>query len=383
MYPRRNGLAVLPMLDRRFSHVNPDEGITPAQELARVMAEVVGALGGTASVLTLHPTGRPAEVLYADGDELAQITTGLLLAGSLDWRYDHPDHHIWVMGGLEPDTYHGIAMPVRQVPGHSRLVITVFFATLDDEARAVAEAAYLARRPFAIGYFRLWQQDRLYRRDVEILQTALDRVGLAIFLVTKAGELAFANTAGRGLLEKRDGLYEQRRRLHASGRADNVALEAALDHVIDAGGNNKTLPLLIVEREGAAPLTISIVPSPFTTTEQGEVGAIVFAVDPDMDIKDLTAAVCRAYGLTRVETELAYQLASGRTLQEATTSMRLKSETTKGYLRSVFSKMGVSRQPDLIRLILVSLMRTSDDLEFELANPKDRSSPIRISAVQG
>lgn len=358
------------MLDRPPPRADPSTAITPEQELARVMAEVVAALGGAAAVLTIHPTGRGAEVLYADSDALAAAATGLLRAGALDWRHDHPDHHIWVTGGFAPHAPHAIAMPVRQVAGHSRLVITVFFATLDAEARALAEAAYLARRPFAVGYFRLWQQDRLYRRDVEVLRTALDRVGLAVFLVTKAGQLAFTNTAARQLLEQGTGLYERRGALHASNRADSVALEAALDHVIDAGRDSATLPLLIIHREDAAPLTISIVPSPFATVEPDEVGAIVFAVDPDMDITDLAAAVCRAFDLTRVETALACQLASGRTLQEATAQMRLKSETAKSYLRSIFSKMGVSRQSDLIRLILVSLVRTAGDREFELANRK-------------
>lgn len=363
---------------REYPH-GPDD-ITPEQELARVMSEVVAALGGTGAVLTIHPAQQPAEVVHADSERLRAITTDLLSTGSLDWRLDHPDHHIWVTGSFAPHAPHAIALPVRQVLGHSRLVVTVFFDTLDAEARAVAEAAFLARRPFAVGYFRLWQQDRLYRRDVEILRTALDRVGLAVFLVTKAGELAFANTAARRLLDQGGGLREQRGRLHASSRADTVALEAALDHVIDAGRASTVHPLLTVTRANAAPLTISIVPSPFAAVEAGEIGAIVFAVDPDMDITDLAAAVCRAFGLTRVETELACKLASGCTLQEATARMRLKSETAKSYLRSIFSKTGVSRQSDLIRLILVSLMRTSGEIEVDPPDAKSLAGQVRTPA---
>ena len=45
--------------------------------------------------------------------------------------------------------------------------------------------------------------------------------------------------------------------------------------------------------------------------------------------------------------------------------MHVKLETARTYLRSIFSKTGTNRQVDLVRLILVSLVRASDPREFE------------------
>lgn len=345
--------------------------ITAEQELARVMAEICAALGGTSAALTLHPAEQPASLVYAGpADDLQPRMAELLAAGALDWEQDHPDHHIWVSGEFAPHAPHAIALPVRRVPGHGRLVITVFFDTLDAERRAAAEAAYLDRRPFAVGYFRLWQQDRVHRRDVDTLRAALDRFGIAVMLVTKGGEVAFKNEAARKLLDIGDGLSEQRRRLRARGRADDRALEDAIDEAIDAGEGDdaRKVMMLSVQREDVAPLMISVVPSPVPVVEQGEIAAMVFTVDPAMDIRELARPVCDLFGLTRVEAELACLLAAGETLGDAADAIRVKRETARGYLRSMFNKTGVNRQADLIRMILLNLVRVSESLRYAVVN---------------
>ena len=342
----------------------PARLISPQEELARVMSEISGALQGSGAALTLHPSGRPAELLYADsGKGLEDVLTALLASNALDWNQEHEDHHIWLTGDFGRHAPQAIVLPVRQVSGHSRLVITVFFDTLDEERHAAAEAAYLQRRPFAVGYFRLWQQERLHRRDVASLRSALDRVDVAVMLIARSGKLSFANEAAHKLLEAGTGILERGGKLQAGNRADNVTLGVLITHVIDASEHLDTLdkvPLLTIKRDAASPLIVAVLPAPHPVAEDGEIAALVFAVDPDMEIMELAAPVCRAFGLTRVETDLACRLASGESVQEAATTMHVKLETARTYLRSIFSKTGTNRQVDLVRLILVSLVRATD-----------------------
>lgn len=331
------------------------------------MVEIAGALGGIGAALTIHPADRPTELVHAD-QGLAEIMAVLIRSGSLDWQQEHADHHIWLRGEFGRHAPHAVALPVRQVAGHSRLVITVFFATLDAERRAAADAAYLQRRPFAVGYFRLWQQERLHRRDVATLRAALDRVDIAVMLIAKSGSLAFANDAARKLLDAESGLYVRNGALRTHGGSAAVTLRVAIAHVIDANENGLSIdkaPLLKIDRAGLAPLIVAVLPAPHPVVEEGEIAALVFAVDPDVTIGEFAAPVCRVFGLTRVETELACKLASGATLQEAAASMHVQIETARTYLRAIFSKTGTNRQTDLVRLILTSLVRASDGRAFE------------------
>ena len=347
----------------------PARPISPGEELARVMAEIAGALQGSGAALTLHPSGRPAELLYADpGKGLEDVLAAMLASNALDWHQEHEDHHIWVRGEFGRHAPQAIVLPVRQVPGHARLVITVFFDTLDAERHAAAEAAYLQRRPFAVGYFRLWQQERLHRRDVAALRAALDRVDIAVMLIAKSGTLSFANDAAHKLLEAGAGILERNGKLQAANRADNVTLGVLITHIIDASEDLDTLdkvPLLTIARDGSSPLIVAVLPAPHPVAEDGEIAALVFAVDPDMEISELATPVCRAFGLTRVETDLACRLASGMSVQEAANAMHVKLETARTYLRSIFLKTGTNRQVDLVRLILVSLVRATDARQID------------------
>ncbi|MEL7401591.1 MAG: helix-turn-helix transcriptional regulator, partial [Pseudomonadota bacterium] len=56
-------------------------------------------------------------------------------------------------------------------------------------------------------------------------------------------------------------------------------------------------------------------------------------------------------GLTGAEAALAADLVSGKTVAEHANGRAISSETARGTLKQVFEKVGVSRQPELVRLI--------------------------------
>ena len=62
------------------------------------------------------------------------------------------------------------------------------------------------------------------------------------------------------------------------------------------------------------------------------------------------------FGLTPAEARLAIRLVNGLSLDEAAISLGVSRNTAKSHLRAVFSKTGVTRQPQLIQLILNSVV---------------------------
>jgi DNA-binding CsgD family transcriptional regulator len=65
------------------------------------------------------------------------------------------------------------------------------------------------------------------------------------------------------------------------------------------------------------------------------------------DAAEVTAA---AYGLTPGETRVLASLLAGRTLAHTAAALGVAPATAKSHLDSIFSKTGVSRQADLMRL---------------------------------
>lgn len=60
------------------------------------------------------------------------------------------------------------------------------------------------------------------------------------------------------------------------------------------------------------------------------------------------------FELTPAETSLAIQLANGLSFDEAAQALSIRLNTARAHLRSIFSKTGVRRQTELVRLFLNS-----------------------------
>ena len=61
------------------------------------------------------------------------------------------------------------------------------------------------------------------------------------------------------------------------------------------------------------------------------------------------------FQLTPAETALAIQMANGLSLEEAAEVLGIRRNTARAHLRSIFSKTGVRRQTELVRLFLNSV----------------------------
>lgn len=339
---------------------------TERHELAQVMHEIAEAMGARSAALTLHPEDGPPRLVHTDS--AAGLTHEMLIGlAEADLIALRPDEDFrWL---TLPDTGAvAMVLPVRPVPGHSRLLVTVFFDHVSDERRLLAEQVYLRRRPFAVGFFRLWQLERVQRRRTSALETALNLTELAVFLLDRAGCVVFTNQAAQNLLDNNGGLLVRERRLHARDRTSDRRLVASIAHVLDdarAHGRRRA-PMLAIEQEQEAPLIVSILPPTMEPSEPGDIAAIVFALDPCLNTDGLIEAVGALFALTRTEARLARLLTNGSTLADAAAQMNVREATARNYLKQIFVKTNTNRQADLVRLMLSSLLRTSRSVQLEV-----------------
>jgi DNA-binding CsgD family transcriptional regulator len=86
------------------------------------------------------------------------------------------------------------------------------------------------------------------------------------------------------------------------------------------------------------------------------------------------------FNLTKAETALAMELANGLSLEEAAEALNIRRNTARAHLRSIFSKTGVRRQTELVRIMLNSVVALGKPrLALKVAE-KIKVPPPRLAA---
>lgn len=185
--------------------------------------------------------------------------------------------------------------------------------------------------------------------------SAFENLPFGVVIVGKDAQLVRCNRVARKIIEGGAGLALRNGRLRArlpeADRQFHKCLQACL-----AANRHGPVPttLRLPKPDGGSPVIARIgsiaVPAPRTGCSEG--AAIVFLHDPERARRIDPEAIREAYALTRVESELTTHIAQGRSVEEAAELLRVSRHTARKYLQQVFAKTGVSRQVDLVRLIL-------------------------------
>lgn len=83
--------------------------------------------------------------------------------------------------------------------------------------------------------------------------------------------------------------------------------------------------------------------------------ALVHMVDPAQPRAPVIDALIQLFGLTPAEAKVALSLSNGNSIAETARASATSKNTTRSHIRSIFSKMGINRQSDLIRTVLISV----------------------------
>ncbi len=320
------------------------------------MREIADALGAVAIVLSVEGD-EEGEILRMACTGLAEAVVRNLHAQRL-FTHGESEHteHRWQRTIVDRTAIEIMTLPVKRMIGHRLMVISALFIDLNNEGRVTAERAYLARRPFAVGYFRLWQLDRVRQRREKALESALSSVRIGFVLIDFDGGIVFANSAALEFFAAGDGLTMQASRIHATNLKDGVRLRVALDHVITGTASNAILVSL--GREAKPPLVLIAVPLECDKLENDAVAAVLHIIDPAADLTEILKPLCQSYNLLPSEAKLAIILASGLSLSESSQALNIKEQTARGMLKQIFHKTGVGRQSSLTSLLLLSLPTT-------------------------
>jgi len=186
----------------------------------------------------------------------------------------------------------------------------------------------------------------------ELLTEAIEAVSLGIILVARDGCILYANSMARDLMRSGRGLRSSYGRLVAARPegAARLPVLAKIETAPTVNTETKSQIIPLSRGEGVQHLFAYIVPA------QPHVGgAAIFIVDPEHYAIPLLDAFASRYGLTPAEARVLNEIASGQGLVAATRNLDIAESTARTHLRRVFSKTGVGRQTELLRLYLTGV----------------------------
>jgi DNA-binding CsgD family transcriptional regulator len=225
---------------------------------------------------------------------------------------------------------------------------------------------------------RIHQALSQVRTENALLQRSVDAVTLAMIAVDHEGRILNSTAAATQILNARDGLEISGQYLRAAVHAEQSKLSALLTGAVATGSGHgnfqaarpsgATAPqvrfsALWTPPSGGAMLisrrapkrSLQLMVTPFHSSEvfaEESPAALIFLSDPDATPASRASVLRALYGLSPTECRLTDLIAAGHEVATAADHLRLKAETVRFHLKSIFRKTATHRQSDLVRLVI-------------------------------
>ena len=183
------------------------------------------------------------------------------------------------------------------------------------------------------------------RRQACTFVAALDAMRDAAMVVSSHARLLHANAAAEALLTARHGLMLK----HGSLRSVAPRYDQRLRRSIEAAcGGDPQGTAVRIDRGAWPPLILTIVP----VTQAAGVRAALLLASMALPAGDpLVGTLQRMFGLSRSEAEIAVRIADGLSPGEIADERNVSFNTVRVQLKSLFSKLGCTRQAEVIILV--------------------------------
>jgi DNA-binding CsgD family transcriptional regulator len=190
---------------------------------------------------------------------------------------------------------------------------------------------------------------------------ALDMLNIGLTICNISGQLLIANKTAEEILSSRDGLELDSDNVLCTTRECNPSLrqlmqEAMRSAMLGKSGESEAM-LAIPRTSGKRALTVLVRAATRATagTHSEQPATLVFIVDSGSPAQAAELELRQLYGLTLTEARLANLLMEGKSLVECGCQLGIRRSTVRMHLRNLFAKTGVSRQGELVSLLLKSI----------------------------
>ena len=216
-----------------------------------------------------------------------------------------------------------------------------------DGARLNVELAVNALRHGADSGYVAVMADATERRGA--LET-LDLLPAAVLILDSERRIMLANEGARRLIAQQDGLLLEGERISAWRQEDRDALALAVQEATAPGAEPPRPGFVrVARRSGKPPLALLVTPP---TGEPGSETAVVFVRSMDLEAEVPAQLLGDLFHLTPAEARVTAELVRGRTPQEIADAASVSLNTIRNQLQQAYRKAGVSRQSELVAVVL-------------------------------
>ena len=198
------------------------------------------------------------------------------------------------------------------------------------------------------------------RKVISLYSHAMAQLMVGVIVLDQDRNVVECNPAATAILDMADGLRIIGGQLDASYPNENRNLQRLIR---DAMNHPKAAKMALTDalsvsrpsgQHSWGVVVQSIASDQWTEGKQGPCVA-VFVRDAEGQAHPPIRLTQQLFQLTPAETALAIELANGLSLDEASDLLNIKRNTARAHLRSIFSKTGVRRQTELVRIFLNSV----------------------------
>ena len=169
------------------------------------------------------------------------------------------------------------------------------------------------------------------------------------------GRIVATNDRALALLRTDEGLLDDDGYLLACNASDNTRLQKLLKDALPLYGQPGTGGSMTVRRPATSrPLVLHVNPVNQRQADHCSwpVAVLVLVEDPGSNTRIDPDLVAERLGLTPMESRVAVMMAEGKSVREISAALVRKASTIRWHVRHIFNKHGISRQADLVRLVL-------------------------------
>ena len=183
----------------------------------------------------------------------------------------------------------------------------------------------------------------------------LDNPRIGVLHLDRRGRIMAVNDRARSILRHGDGLSDRDGRLRARATADQVRLKRLVGEALPSSGAVAVSGSMLLRRSPVLPpFVVHVKPVGVPQPDYGarHVAALVLIVEPGRRHRVDPDLVARTLELTPAETQVAVWLAEGKSVRDMAEATGHTKGTIYWHLRQIYQKQSISRQADLVQLVL-------------------------------
>ena len=207
--------------------------------------------------------------------------------------------------------------------------------------------------------FRIHKEFTRLRLQEHAYLTALDRLVIGLVLLDDAARVVYANPMAERVLERHPAIQRLGKSTRAMDHEQAVKLQQLIQQAANYTGDiSEPSGGAIGLRHPDSPWPLPVLVTPVRRTGIPGVGAIAGAhvallmTDTEQSHPIAPDSLGEAYGLTPSEALVAIGIANGMSVEEISKAHGTSSHTVRSQLKTIFSKLNVSRQAELVKVLL-------------------------------